>query len=262
MRVFNQTLDTETSASLQPAFTAAIFDFDGTLFDSEHMASQCVFDAISLQNPNIQLSVAEQKTLEQQCLGHSLTDILDKIAKMMQLDRQKLADDYRKLWHKSLRKDMAINDSIALVRQLHKQGIPLSICTGSEFDQIKPLLKMQAITPLFNHFITADDYSHGEGKPSPIPYLLTIRKHKIHSQHAIVFEDSVVGVQAAKAAKIGKVVALCHRPSFEKYLLQAGADLVVSSLLDPRVLELCHISPPQAEDEDIGSVIDKPRSRL
>ena len=262
MRVFSNNPEAYTAADLQPHITAAIFDFDGTLFDSEHTASQCVFDAIAQQSPSTQLSTSEQKALEQRCLGRSLTDILDTLAKAMKLDPQQLAEDYRKLWHKSLHKNMAIDDSITLVKQLHQQGIAVSICTGSELDQVTPLLKMQAITQLFSHIVTADDYGHGEGKPCPTPYLLSIKHHCVHPQHAIVFEDSVVGVQAAKAAKVGKIVALCHRPNFEKYLRQAGADLVVTSLQDSRVLDLFNINNP-AMDDDSDRVIDRPlRSRL
>lgn len=249
MRVFKHTPYVDCSTDLQSSIAAAIFDFDGTLFNSEDHGSQCMFAAITKQNPSISLSYAEQQSLAQQCLGRSLTYILDLLATKLKIDRQQLDDDYRDLWHKNVNNHMAIADSIALVRQLHKNCIPLSICTGSELDQVKLLLQTENIEPLFDHIVSADDYQSGEGKPNPVPYILSINRYKSPPCQMIAFEDTVVGVKSAQAAGIEKIIALCHRTGFEEQLYHAGATLVVNSLQDMRVFKLCGISPPEPNEQ-------------
>jgi len=79
------------------------------------------------------------------------------------------------------------------------------------------------------------------GKPDPRVFLLAAERAGVSPARSVVFEDAVVGIQAAKAAGMHAVGITTTRPRQE--LLDAGADLVIDhfSELDlPRLLS--HLS--------------------
>ncbi len=214
-------------------FKVAIFDFDGTLFDTEPYATQCVIEAMQIQGIT-SMPIDKQLDLQQYCLGRSLNDIFQYIASSLQIDVDQLTSDYRDIWRNNLNHDHAIEDSIEHVKQLALQDIALCICTGSERDQVTPLLDRTGITDIFKHIICADDYQVGLGKPHPHPYLLTLQHAGIDAQDAVVYEDSISGVKSAKAANIGYIIAIGSHDR-QTDLLSAGADMVVESLQPTKI---------------------------
>ena len=69
-------------------------------------------------------------------------------------------------------------------------------------------------------------------KPYPDIYLKVINSHNLNKEETIVIEDSVVGIQAAKAAEI-KVIGLTagsnwHSDSSEWELIASGAFKVIN----------------------------------
>lgn len=70
--------------------------------------------------------------------------------------------------------------------------------------------------------VTADSVAHG--KPAPDCYLTAAAKLGVAPAHAVVFEDTAIGVRAARAAGVGHVVGVGPRA------LDSDADVVVHDL--------------------------------
>jgi HAD superfamily hydrolase (TIGR01509 family) len=84
------------------------------------------------------------------------------------------------------------------VRDLHSRGMTLAITTSAAGDAVDLLLRRFGIRDLFALIVDGTEVS--VGKPDPEGYLLTARKLNIEPKECVVFEDSEVGVLAAKAA--------------------------------------------------------------
>jgi HAD superfamily hydrolase (TIGR01509 family) len=85
-----------------------------------------------------------------------------------------------------------------VVRDLHRRGMTLAITTSAAGDAVDILLRRFGIRDLFT--LIVDGTEVRVGKPDPEGYMLTARKLNIVPTDCVVFEDSEVGVLAAKAA--------------------------------------------------------------
>ncbi|MDF1655098.1 MAG: HAD family phosphatase [Coxiellaceae bacterium] len=227
----------------KPIYSVAIFDFDGTLADTEGHAEDSLTKAVK-QQKDLQLTDDQYQQVTDYCYGRSLHAILEYMSTEFELDHQRLISDYRNIWQQALHHTMAIDDSVSCAKHLHQQDFQLSICTGSESHQINGLLDLIGINELFSHHVTAENYAAEYGKPHPRPFEMAIEQHQIDPANAVVFEDSLNGVTAAKAANIGCIIALTNDNNYGDQLSQAGADHITQSLHHNDVYELLGVSKP------------------
>ena len=105
-----------------------------------------------------------------------------------------------------------------------KFKLALVTSTGPElFNHIDSLL---SIYEKFDIVITSKDTTIH--KPQPEPYLIAMKRLQLEPNQCIVFEDSIQGIKAGKAAG-SYVIAL--EGSLEKEVL-TEADLIISSFYD------------------------------
>jgi sugar-phosphatase len=104
----------------------------------------------------------------------------------------------------------------------------LAVASSSPMQLIRTALKKFGIIEFFSVLHSAD--AEDEGKPNPAVYLSTMSRLGADPNHCIAFEDSILGVRAAKIAG-ARVIAVpdpadVSNPGF------ADADVVLSSLKD------------------------------
>jgi beta-phosphoglucomutase len=75
-----------------------------------------------------------------------------------------------------------------------------AIALGSASKNARPILQKTNIMDFFDAIVDGNDVSNA--KPDPEVFLQAARKLGITNQNAIVFEDSVAGIQAANSAKM------------------------------------------------------------
>jgi beta-phosphoglucomutase len=75
-----------------------------------------------------------------------------------------------------------------------------AIALGSASKNARPILEKTNIMHFFDAIVDGNDVSNA--KPDPEVFLQAARKLGITNQNAIVFEDSVAGIQAANSAKM------------------------------------------------------------
>lgn len=117
-----------------------------------------------------------------------------------------------------------------LTLQLHQRGIPQAIATSSATPRFrKKMARHQDWLPLFDCIVTGDDPEIQQGKPAPDIFLITARRLGVAPEHCLVFEDSLAGVTAAKAA--GMTVVAVPGPTMDPDEFHE-ADSVIPSLLE------------------------------
>jgi len=75
---------------------------------------------------------------------------------------------------------------------------PLAVASGGFHRQIELTLDALGIRSLFSAIVCVEDYARG--KPFPDPFLEAARRLNVAPAECVVFEDSMLGVQAAASA--------------------------------------------------------------
>ena len=111
---------------------------------------------------------------------------------------------------------------------LSEAGYELAVASSSPLTLIRTALEKFEILERFSVLHSAE--TEAEGKPHPAVYLTTMSRMGVESTDCIAFEDSVLGVQAAKSA--GARVIAVPDPVDRSDPRFAIADLVLSSLTE------------------------------
>ncbi len=92
---------------------------------------------------------------------------------------------------------------VADVVRKHHGRLPMSIGTGSTQFGAKRTLGILNMTHYFNPIVTADDVENF--KPAPDTFLKCAEAMGVAPENCLVFEDGILGIQAAKAVGMAVV---------------------------------------------------------
>jgi beta-phosphoglucomutase len=109
------------------------------------------------------------------------------------------------------------------ITRLKAEGWKQAVATAGPRLNEEAVVDTLGLGPLFDARITGDDAKRG--KPFPDVFLAAAQRLGIAPERAIVVEDAIAGVQAARAAGM-KVIAVCPDGPLD------GADVWVKSLTD------------------------------
>ena len=102
---------------------------------------------------------------------------------------------YRVLfWHKR----REVSGLTAFLTAARAAGHPIGLGTGSGETAIHYIVDHLHLRPFFDVIVGEDDVKHG--KPHPETWLVTARKLQVAPENCIVFEDGLLGEQAAYRA--------------------------------------------------------------
>ncbi|MFQ3670354.1 MAG: HAD family phosphatase [Verrucomicrobiia bacterium] len=103
--------------------------------------------------------------------------------------------------------------------------IPCAIGSSTHRANIDVSLEQLGLARFFTAMVTAEDVSRG--KPDPEVFLLAARRLGFPGHRAVVFEDALVGLEAARAAGAKRIAVATTHPAHE---LTEHADQVVQRL--------------------------------
>ncbi|MFC1624379.1 HAD family hydrolase [Candidatus Omnitrophota bacterium] len=114
------------------------------------------------------------------------------------------------------------NTTIDLIKDFKEKGIKIAVISSSK--NCLPILKRVNLVDIFDVIITGNDTT--KGKPDPQVFFMAAEKLHVEPETCVVFEDAVLGVEAAKRAGM-KCVGIDR---YEKPERLSKAELVVSDL--------------------------------
>lgn len=178
---------------------AVLLDFNGTLSDDEDLLAD-VFAQIVRERWDAVLSTEDYRT---RLLGLSDHEIVERLAAEHGEDseavRNQMLASRRDLYLKRTRASSPVsNDAQDLVRKLVAQGARVGIVTGAQRFEVEDVLVGCGLRDAFEVVICTEDVT--AGKPDPEGYTTAAAMLGIDVGRCLVFEDSPVGVQAAKSA--------------------------------------------------------------
>jgi HAD superfamily hydrolase (TIGR01509 family) len=206
---------------------AVIFDFDGVIIDSEPYWEKA--DVLFFSRRGKQFT----QTIRRHIYGKGQHDNIKYFKKELGFleSVEELIDERLSLLYEVLLPNMTLMEGAEnLITDLHKKGFPLAIATGGHNQKkMKEILQHFGFLSYFSVIITSFDVVNG--KPSPEPYVKTAELLKVDPASCLVFEDSVPGVVAGKAAGM-TVYGVNKDEEMSQKLKDAGADKVFHSLAE------------------------------
>lgn len=180
-------------------FDAFVFDLDGTLIDSEKYHAQAFADAV-LEQSGYRLAPDEHLEF---FASHSKP-----FARVLNARHGLQLVPERVLEHKRQRmKEIFQTDLFEGARDFLEKwkGIkPMGLATNSPLSFVDPALEEAGLAGFFNSIITADVVVHR--KPDPEMIEIAIQKLQANPLNTLVFEDQLLGVDAALGARAQVVV--------------------------------------------------------
>lgn len=227
---------------LQVQRVPAVFDLDGTLVDLE-LYHFLAFES-ALWQQGVAMTVKEIVSLPG-VIGGGDPFIAELLARMRGLDAAKILEAKKHHFGHLLeeRPIEARPGAVEFLERLRNLKVPMALASLTPRDRGQELLVRSGLSPFFPRDLVLFREDVKNPKPHPEVYEEAARRLGVHPSEQVVFEDSPVGVRAAKAAG-SRVVALpvpCFHEE-ERHLVslhEAGADVLFFHWTDlPRSLPI------------------------
>lgn len=205
-------------------FQLLIFDWDGTLADSEKQIVSAMQGAII----DLKLPPRSDKEIGT-LIGLGLTDVLRRLyPELDQALLMKLYDGYRhRFMAQGIQDAPLFAGAEAALRQLHEQGYRLAIATGKSRRGLDRSLELHTgVRDLISFSRTADETA---SKPNPLMLRELLEEAGFSVEQALMIGDTEYDMAMAKSIGMTAVGVTCgvHDP---ERLLKTGARAVIETV--------------------------------
>jgi beta-phosphoglucomutase len=207
-------------------FDGFLFDMDGTITNNAHF-HDLAWEKVMLERYGYQLAVGDPrvhggktKFITESLLGCSISE-----SEAAEFHEYKEAT-YREFARGQIAPIAGLPE---FLRRLENKKIAL--VTSADQTNTEFVLGALGLLETFSVRVLGEDVAHG--KPDPEPFLLGAKKLGLEPAQCVAFEDSLAGIQSARAAGCYVVGVMSWQT--EKALLEAGAQWVIpnySALLE------------------------------
>ena len=208
-----------------------IFDFNGTLY----WDSQLHYDAWEEYSKMLRGTAFTYEEMRDKMFGHTNEDIIEyAIGKK---PSKEMVEKYAKEKEAVYRKRCLLDKenfklapgAVEFLDFLKENNIPRTIATMSEWDNVEFYIKEFNLAKWFD--LDKIVYSNGKipGKPAPDIFLIAAKKLGLNPKDCLVFEDAIAGINAAKSAGIGKIIAVDSMEPVEFYQSIDGLSAIIKN---------------------------------
>lgn len=184
------------------AFDAALFDFDGTIAQSEGLHRLAFSEVLGVTIP--------KDEWEMQCVGTSPAQLMADRLPPGRLSPGETIDDLlmqrSALFEEWVAEGLleATGGAAELLEELSEQGVRCAIVSSGSRSYIVKALKKLSLDKFFDVIVAGDDdvMRDGQHKPHPFPYLHAAAKLGVAPERCVAFEDSISGIRSAQAASM------------------------------------------------------------
>jgi HAD superfamily hydrolase (TIGR01509 family) len=209
-----------------------VFDFNGVLFWDSHLQEQAWRELSSEVrghpfSDEEMLQIVHGRTnsaILEYLLGHPLTDV----------EQQELAERKEGSYRRTC---LAAGDAfqlspgaIPLLDTLKREGAPLTIATSSPGPNVEFFIEHLGLERWFDPAQIVYDDGTFPGKPAPDIYERAAARLGVEPSACMVVEDAVSGIEAARRAGIGEIIALGPTERHDALRALTGVSAVITRL--------------------------------
>ena len=205
---------------------AVLFDLDGTLVDSEGHTDEAIRAVLRATEPRVSRCRTPRHT---DAPGLHVADVIRERTKI-DVDPAVLADELLACWTALATDVTPIPGAQEAVRAAARR-LKLGVVSGSPRSVIDSFLTKLAVADCVEPRARIGGDAVNRSKPDPEGYLLGARALGVEPAESIVFEDSLAGLMAARAAGMQSVFVTCRAAD-----IPAGAALATASCTHYRAL--------------------------
>jgi beta-phosphoglucomutase-like phosphatase (HAD superfamily) len=200
-------------------FTAAIFDMDGLLLDSERVIMQAWL--VSAREEGVALSEADFLTV----VGAGASESRAKLTQL--LGSRDAFETVRRRARQKLTTQPGIvyplkPGALQILAMLRQRAVPCAVASSTRVSEVRSRLAKVGVLEFFQAVAGGDEVSHS--KPDPAVYLLAAHRLGVSADECLAFEDTDHGAQAAHAAGMRVVLIPDLRShDFDSAFMQLGS---------------------------------------
>ena len=178
----------------------AIFDLDGTLFDTKDVNYNAYQNAIRMAKIDVKIDYDDFCKLYN---GKNYREFLPKVIPNISEEQLKKIHNFKKNIYQEYLDKAKKNELLFLMIEEIKEKFYISIVTNASKKNVEDILEKFSVKNLFDLLITQEDVENP--KPSAEGFLKAINYFNISKENTIIFEDSEIGIQAANKAETNYV---------------------------------------------------------
>ncbi len=217
---------------------ALLFDLDGVLVEFAKIHEECFIEAwnriyfehkIDLGYTDLEARTTKSKI--KMLISHfNLQTDEAKELEIFNLKQQLTLD--------AIRNSEVYPHTLPALKYAKSLGLKLAVCSNSTKQSVIDSIEKLGATEIFDIILSNNDVTNP--KPHPEIYLKAMKSLEVEPEECLIFEDSVVGKQAALKALAGREENLIHVKNAmevdEKFIQKAinGRQMCLKSFLDSR----------------------------
>lgn len=173
-------------------FSAYICDFDGTLVDTFPA------NVLSYEKAFKKVGIPFDDYLYRKHFGHRFDEMIKILAPNVSIEVCTKIQNYKKEFYATHYELVKVNSALVALLETLKMHSPVCLATTASKKNAQPLLNHLSLLPLFSQILYGEDVV--SGKPDPECYNTLIKLMGVNPEECLVFEDSEIGIKAAKLA--------------------------------------------------------------
>lgn len=200
-------------------YKGIIFDFNGTLFWDSKMH----LEAWREYSKKLRKNAFTDEEMRNYMFGRTNEDIIryligrqpeKELVEKCQNEKEAV---YREMCRKDKENFVLAKGVEKFLDYLQENNIPRTIATMSEENNVKFFIEGFKLDKWFDVDKIVYDNGKIKGKPAPDIYLIAAKNLNLKPEDCIVVEDAVSGIESARAAGIGHIVAIESMETRELY---------------------------------------------
>ncbi|MES1189376.1 MAG: HAD family phosphatase [Myxococcales bacterium] len=178
-----------------------IFDCDGTLADSMVVHHRAWLSALAEHGASFDFHWELFTSRAGMTLPNTVRELNAQFG--LSLDPIGVTNSQRREYERFLPTVQPIAEVVELAKRVAATH-PVSVASGGERQIVLRTLELIGLSRIFSVVVAAEDVTHG--KPAPDMFLLAAERMGVAPAECVVFEDSVLGLEAAKRAGMASVL--------------------------------------------------------
>lgn len=176
-----------------PEIKGLIFDLDGTIADTMPI------HYVAWRNAAARYGIDFSVELFEKLAGIPLYKTVEKLNELFNknIDPQEMGDAKEAEYEASMHLAQPIEPVMDVIRQYHGK-LPMAVGTGGCRYLSEKVMRIVGVDQYIDQLVSADEVS--QHKPHPETFLKCAELIGVNPQDCLVFEDGILGMQAAKAA--------------------------------------------------------------